>query len=179
MSPRVLVAGVGNLFLSDDGFGPEVVRRLDLPGSQPLPPGVRVVDYGIRGMHLVYDLLDGWDALVLVDAMPSTEALPGEVRLVRVTEGDLGEGELDAHGMDPVAVLSGLGALGGTLPPTYVIGCHPATVAEGIGLSGPVMAAVDGAVDLLRRLVADLSVPGAARPTLSRPTAQPSPIGGR
>lgn len=68
VTDRVLVAGVGNLFLSDDGFGPEVVRAL--AGADTLPPGVRVVDYGIRGMHLAYDLLDGYDALVLVDACP-------------------------------------------------------------------------------------------------------------
>lgn len=71
---RVLVAGIGNLFLGDDGFGPEVVRRLARDGG--MPPQVRVVDYGIRGMHLAYDLLDGYDALVLVDAYPGA-APPG------------------------------------------------------------------------------------------------------
>ena len=157
VSPRVLVAGVGNLFLRDDGFGPEVARLLALPGGAPLPAGVHVVDYGIRGMHLAYDLLEGWDALVLVDAMPDAGGSPGEVRLVRVRTEDLGHGDLDAHGMDPAAVLAGLTALGGTLPPTYVVGCHPATVAEGIGLSPAVAAAVSGAAGLLRRLLDDLT----------------------
>ena len=69
---RVLVAGIGNLFLGDDGFGPEVVRRLVVSGR--LPEHVRAVDYGIRGMHLAYDLLDGYDALVIVDALPGAEA---------------------------------------------------------------------------------------------------------
>ena len=64
----MLVAGIGNLFCGDDGFGPEVVRRSLAAG--PLPEEVRAVDYGIRGMHLAYDLLDGYDALVIVDAAP-------------------------------------------------------------------------------------------------------------
>ena len=70
MTQRILVAGIGNLFLGDDGFGPEVVRRLVEPGQDPLAYDVRVVDYGIRGMHLAYDQLDGYAALVLVDALP-------------------------------------------------------------------------------------------------------------
>lgn len=73
---RVLVAGIGNLFLGDDGFGPEVVRRLARDGG--MPPQVRVVDYGIRGMHLAYDLLDGYDALVLVDAYPGRRPRGGD-----------------------------------------------------------------------------------------------------
>jgi hypothetical protein len=85
---RVLVAGVGNIFLGDDGFGPEVVRRL---ADRPLPPDVRVVDYGIRGMHLAYDLLDDVDLLVLVDAAPRG-GRPGDVVLLEVGEdGDAGQ----------------------------------------------------------------------------------------
>ena len=146
----VLVAGIGNLFLTDDGFGCEVARRL---ASQPLPEGVRVVDYGIRGMHLAYDLLDGYAALVVVDAMPGIGA-PGDLSVVEVGPDDLGDGELDAHGMAPVAVLASLGRLGGSLPPTYVVGCQPADVGEGIGLSPAVAAAVDPAVALVHEVVA-------------------------
>ncbi|MGH3332111.1 MAG: hydrogenase maturation protease [Nocardioidaceae bacterium] len=155
MSQRVLVAGIGNLFLGDDGFGPEVVRRLQVDAGLPdggLPEGVRLVDYGIRGMHLAYDLLDGYDSLVLVDAVPG-DGSPGDVTVLEVGPEDLGTGELDAHGMDPVAMLASLEKLGGTLPRTYVVGCRPETVAEGIGLSGLVEAAVPVAVDALRRLV--------------------------
>jgi hydrogenase maturation protease len=141
----VLVAGIGNLFLTDDGFGSEVARRL---AGEQLPDGVRVVDYGIRGMHLAYDLLDGYAGLVVVDALPSGAA-PGELSVVAVGPDDLGEGELDAHGMAPVSVLASLGKLGGALPPTYVVGCQPADVSEGIGLTPPVAAAVDGAVQLV------------------------------
>jgi hydrogenase maturation protease len=146
---RVLVAGVGNLFLGDDGFGPEVARRL---AAGTVPEGVRVVDYGIRGMHLAYDLLDGYDALVLVDAIPGP-GRPGELRVLEVGADDLGEGAFDAHGMDPVAVLANLDALGGTLPRTFVVGCQPANLEEGIGLSAPVRDAVDPAVEEVRKLL--------------------------
>ncbi|MCW8216609.1 hydrogenase maturation protease [Streptomyces griseolus] len=157
---RVLVAGVGNLFLSDDGFGPEVVRRL--AGDGGLPPGVRVVDYGIRGMHLAYDLLDGYDALILVDAYPG-DGPPGEMTVLEIGADDLGTGEFDAHGMNPVAVLANLGQLGGTLPVTYLVGCTPAGVEEGIGLSSTVHAAVPGAADAVRALVGRL-LPAAPGP---------------
>ncbi len=151
MTGQVLVAGIGNLFLTDDGFGSEVARRL---AGQQLPAGVKVVDYGIRGMHLAYDLLDGYDALVVVDAMAGTGS-PGDLSLLEVGPDDLGEGELDAHGMAPVSVLASLGQLGGALPPTYVVGCQPADIGEGMGLTPAVAAAVDGAIDLVREVLSD------------------------
>jgi hydrogenase maturation protease len=163
-SERVLVAGVGNIFLGDDGFGPEVARRMlagepnataadpDRADAGILPDGVRVVDYGIRGMHLAYDLLDGVDVLVLIDALPGHEP-PGTIRVLRIGPEDLGEGQFDAHGMDPVAVLASLRSLGGQLPTTYVVGCQPADVTDGIGLSPPVAAAVDEAVATVRALI--------------------------
>lgn len=141
----VLVAGIGNLFLTDDGFGPEVARRL---AAGPLPEGVKVIDYGIRGMHLAYDLLDGYDALVVVDALPG-DGSPGDLSVLQVGADDLGEGEFDAHGMAPVAVLASLGQLGGSLPPTFIVGCQPADVGEGIGLTPAVAAAVEGAIELV------------------------------
>lgn len=145
----VLVAGIGNLFFSDDGFGSEVARRL---ATEPLPDGVKVVDYGIRGMHLAYDLLDGYDALVVVDALPGDGA-PGDLSVLEIGPDDLGEGELDAHGMAPAAVLASLGQLGGALPPTYVVGCQPADVGEGMGLTPAVAAAVDRAVELVHEVL--------------------------
>jgi hydrogenase maturation protease len=151
MSSRVLVAGIGNLFLTDDGFGSAVAQRL---AGGPLPEGVRVVDYGIRGMHLAYDLLDGYDALVVVDALPSGGA-PGDLSVLEVGPDDVGQGELDAHGMAPVAVLASLGSLGGTLPATYVVGCQPGDVGEGIGLTSAVEAAVDRAVDLVHEVLTE------------------------
>jgi hydrogenase maturation protease len=139
----VLVAGVGNLFLHDDGFGPEVARRLAAQ-PQPLAPDVRVVDYGIRGMHLAYDLLAGVDTLVLVDTVPPVgTSAPGSIRVLQVSAADLdGRAVLDPHGMDPAAVLGRLRSMGGSLPATYVVGCVPADLSEGIGLSPAVAAAV-------------------------------------
>jgi hydrogenase maturation protease len=146
---RVLVAGVGNVFLGDDGFGPEAARRL---AARPLPAGVRVVDYGIRGMHLAYDLLEGYDLLVVLDAAPRG-GRPGDVVLLEVGEADLGDGDFDAHGMEPTSVLASLGSLGGRLPRTLVVGCEPADTAAGMGLSPPVEAALDGAVEMVTGLL--------------------------
>ena len=166
MTGRVLVAGIGNLFLGDDGFGPEVVRRLAAGGSPP--PGVRVIDYGIRGMHLAYDLLDGWDSLVLVDALPATSGPPGQVIVMQIGPGDLDPGEFDAHGMQPVAVLGSLTAMGGKLPPTYIVGCPVESTREGIGLSPAMSAAVPNAIDivldLLERLPLTEPLSGPGRP---------------
>ena len=114
---------------------------------------MRAVDYGIRGIHLAYDLLDGYDALLLVDAVPGEDSSPGEITVLEVGPDDLGKGELDAHGMNPVAVLASLESLGGTLPPTYVVGCCPETVDEGIGLSAAVEAAIPAALQTLRTLI--------------------------
>jgi hydrogenase maturation protease len=152
VTPPILVAGIGNLFLGDDGFGPEVVRRMVEHDQTPLPEQVRVVDYGIRGMHLAYDLLDGYDALVIVDTAPIGDR-PGDIRVLEVGPDELGEGEFDAHGMNPVAVLASLGSLGGSLPPTYVVGCRPGSVEEGIGLSEPVSAAVPEAMRTVKAVV--------------------------
>lgn len=138
----VLVAGVGNMFLHDDGFGPEVARHL-AAHPQPLGPGVRVVDYGIRGMHLAYDLLAGVGMLVLVDTVPAdADSAPGGIRVLRVGAADLDGRAVDPHGMDPAAVLGRLRTMGGSLPATYVVGCVPADLSEGIGLSAVVAAAV-------------------------------------
>ena len=150
MNARVLIAGIGNVLLGDDGFGSEVARRL---AAEQLPADVTVVDYGIRGMHLAFDLLDGYDSLVLVDALPHGAA-PGDVTVLEVGEDDLGSGEFDAHGMNPVAVLGSLGSLGGRLPPrTFVVGCEPADVGEGIGLSPEVTAAIGTALSAIRVLI--------------------------
>jgi hydrogenase maturation protease len=160
----VLVAGIGNIFLGDDGFGPAVVQRLEEEGGLPadvLPGEVRVTDYGIRGMHLAYDLLDPVDALILVDTVAAGDR-PGDVVVLTVGPDDLGDGDTDAHGMNPAAMLASLDRMGGTLPPTYVVGCRPATVDEGIGLSPPVEAAVPAAIAAVREVLARL-VPAGRR----------------
>jgi hydrogenase maturation protease len=151
---RTLVACLGNIFLSDDGFGVEVARRL---ARQPLPGGVRVTDYGIRGMHLAYDLAEGFDTTILVDTAQRGDA-PGTVYLIE-PEPQPGQGDaasmtlFNAHGMQPDLVLSLAGSLGGDAGRVLVVGCEPATLEEGIGLSAPVTAAVDEAVQMVTRLV--------------------------
>jgi len=161
MSAHVLVAGIGNIFFGDDGFGSEAARRLD---EHQLPAGVRVVDYGIRGMHLAYDLLDGYDTLIIIDALPRGGE-PGDLHVLEIGPDDLGAGDFDAHGMEPTAVLASLGKLGGSLPPTYVVGCQPADINEGIGLTHPVAEAVDRAIaaifELFDNQLRDILTPSA------------------
>lgn len=175
MSRGVLVAGIGNLFLSDDAFGVEVANRL---ATQPVPPGVRVADFGIRGVHLAYELLDGYDSLILIDAVPMGEA-PGTLAVIEpdsvgarasgtgavpapgddfALDDDFGP-VVDAHSMSPDVVLATLARLGGGVERIYVVGCQPATLEEGMGLSSPVAAAVDGAVVLCHELLAEMVQP--------------------
>lgn len=150
------MAGIGNIFLGDDGFGPEVMRRLPTTMADA---DVRLCDYGIRGVHLAYDLLDGWDSLILVDALPS-RGCAGALHVFEVDgESHSGAPGLDAHAMDPAAVFASMRALGGSPPYTVVIGCEVATVADGIGLSEPVAAAIPGAVAAVEAAVARLSAP--------------------
>jgi hydrogenase maturation protease len=150
------VAGIGNIFLGDDGFGPEVIRHVP---EQLASPRVRVVDYGIRGMHLAYDLLDGCEALILVDALPN-RGTPGTVHVFEADHETLtAQVGLDAHAMDPAAVFASLAALGGTAPYTVVIGCEVDNVDEGMGLTGAVAAAVPDAVNAIEDVVARLTTP--------------------
>jgi hydrogenase maturation protease len=153
---RILVAGVGNVFRSDDGFGSEVVRRL---AGLPWPAGVRVVDYGIRGLHLAFDLLDGWDVLVLVDAVPDRGAV-GNIAVLAIGPDDVPAGApLDGHGMDPATVLAALARLGGRLPPrTFLVECQVAETGDGMGLTPAVANAVGPALRTVQALVSGASV---------------------
>lgn len=155
--PRTLVAGIGNILLSDDGFGVETARRL---AERDLPGHIEVVDIGVRGVHLAYQLLDGYDTLVLLDATARGQA-PGTLYVI---EHDIGTDPtpsspaLDGHRMTPDAVLALLGTLcagAGGEPPcrVLVVGCEPASVDEGIGLSAPVSEAVPEAVRLIEELL--------------------------
>jgi hydrogenase maturation protease len=156
MSKRILVAGVGNIFLGDDGFGVEVVRRL---AGRELPEGVEVVDFGIRGMDLAYALQGDYELVVFVDAIPRGEK-PGTVYLLEPEIEEDGEVVLDTHGMDPVKVIKLSRALGAKPTRTLVVGCEPQVVLSGevyddmlMELSGPVHAAVEEAVTLVESLV--------------------------
>jgi hydrogenase maturation protease len=156
MAARILVAGIGNIFLGDDGFGSEVVRHAAIP---PGDPSVRVIDYGIRGMHLAYDLLEEWDTLVLVDAVPSRGS-PGTLHIFQADhESFSAPTNLDAHSMDPAAVFASLRALGGSPPYTVVVGCEAGNVEEGIGLTELVAKAVPRAVSAVEDIVAALQTP--------------------
>ena len=158
---RILVAGIGNVFLGDDGFGVELAGLL---AGRELPAGVRVVDYGIRGMDLAYALHDGWDAVVLLDATPRGQA-PGTLYVIEAEPDDAGDGGFDAHGMDPVQVLALARRLGppGALPRILVVGCEPQTRMSGdeedvvAELSAPVRNALDEAVALVQTLLAELT----------------------
>jgi hydrogenase maturation protease len=163
VSARILVAGIGNIFLGDDGFGSEVVRNAEVDQDDP---SVRVIDYGIRGMHLAYDLLEDWDTLVLVDAVPSRGS-PGTLHVFQADhEDDREQGSaaagLDGHSMDPAAVFASLRALGGSPPYTVVIGCEAGSVEEGIGLTEPVAKAVPRAARAVEEIVAALQTCAAA-----------------
>ncbi|MGH7539433.1 MAG: hydrogenase maturation protease [Gemmatimonadota bacterium] len=153
MSGRTLVAGIGNVFFSDDGFGVEVAARL---AQEPLRNGVRVVDTGIRARHLAFELLDGgYDTAILVDAVARGGA-PGTVYLIEPEpDGDFGHdvAALDGHTMGPGAVLGFLRQFGGAPTRVLVVGCEPERVDEGMGLSPPVAAAVEDALTLVRSLL--------------------------
>jgi hydrogenase maturation protease len=161
MRPKVLVAGSGNIFCGDDGFGPEVVRRLT---AESVPEGVVVRDYGVGGVHLAYDLLEGYDLVVLVDAVPRGGE-PGTLRVIEVDADDLDAddadptAQLDAHGMDPATVFASLSTLGGEVARTLVVGVEPSDVTEHFGLSVEVDAAVPAAVAMVRELVTETVAP--------------------
>jgi hydrogenase maturation protease len=150
-----MVAGIGNIFLSDDAFGVELARRLN---SETLPNGVRVVDYGIRGMHLAYDLLEMAPATtILLDAV-SRGGEPGTIYVLEIRDGDVPDlkpSAVDAHGMAPDAVLALLDNLGGNAGRTLLVGCEPVSTEEGIGLSTTVAEAVNRAVGVVMDLLTD------------------------
>ena len=153
----VLVAGIGNVFLGDDGFGVEVVRRLALRGA---PAGARVVDFGIRGQDLALALVDGYDAIVLVDAARRGGA-PGTLYLLEPLAGE-GQGTLATHGMDPARVLAAVRATGAAIPTLRLVACEPAVLPGDDddlveGLSPAVLAAVDPACAMVERVVAELT----------------------
>ena len=156
---RVLVAGIGNIFLGDDGFGVEVVRQL---AGRELPEGVEVVDFGIRGMDLAYALQDDYEAVVFVDATPRGEK-PGTVYLIEPEIEEDGAVSLDTHGMDPVKVILLSRALGARPTRTLIVGCEPQVIVSGedyddmlMELSEPVRAAVEEAVKLVESLVEEI-----------------------
>jgi hydrogenase maturation protease len=155
---RILVAGVGNVFLGDDGFGVALADRL---ARHDLAAGVEVRDFGIRGMDLALAMQDGYDVVVLLDATPRGEP-PGTLYVIEVEDEPTGEAGLDTHGMDPVKVLALARAFGGVPPRTFVVGCEPQTRVSPdeedvvVELSEPVRAALDPAIRLVKSLLEDI-----------------------
>ena len=162
MTRRVLVAGIGNIFQSDDAFGVEVAALL---AARILPPGVRVEDFGIRGVHLAYELLEGYDGLVIIDAVPMGEP-PGTLAVIEpeldVVSSSEVAGEVpvvDAHTMNPDVVLATLRRLGGSVEEILIVGCQPADLQDGMGLTPAVAAVVENAAELCVQLVSEMVEP--------------------
>jgi hydrogenase maturation protease len=159
--PRILVGGIGNIFLGDDAFGSEVARRLAGRGQ---PEGVRVVDFGIRGLDLAYALLDGgYEAVVLVDVCSRGEP-PGTLSVLELPVVEpIGSGEgpmVEGHNLDPARVLHMAASLGASVGRVLLVGCEPKPFDEsddfGAELSPDARAAVDQAVPLIESLVSRL-----------------------
>ena len=155
--PTILVAGIGNIFLGDDGFGVEVVRRL---AGQNLSKSVRVADFGIRGFDLAYALQDGYETTILVDACPHGE-VPGTLYVIEpdlktLADPNAPQATIEAHAMNPVSVLRMARAMNIEVKNVLLVGCEPESLGgdEGkMGLSASVEASVDGAVKLVQSLI--------------------------
>lgn len=158
--PQILIACIGNIFLGDDGFGTEVARRL---AGRPLPPGVVLKDFGIRGVDLSYALLDPYELIILVDAC-ARGGEPGSVYLIEPASSDSNDSvpaSMDMHGMNPLNVLRTVKSMGGAKCRILIIGCEPADLGgeEGrLGLSDPVQAGVDEAIAMIETLISKEAV---------------------
>ena len=156
MKDRILIAGVGNIFLGDDAFGVEVVRLLE---QREVPGGVRVLDFGIRGFDLAYALLEDWQAIIIVDAI-ARGASVGTLFLVEPEVDSIAaqpkEVMIDTHGMHPARVLQLAASMGEIRARVYIVGCEPADLGDELegrmGLSEPVQIAVVQAADMVEEL---------------------------
>jgi hydrogenase maturation protease len=162
---RILIAGIGNIFLGDDAFGVEVIHRLL---HRPRMKDVTISDFGIRGLDLTYALLENYDLAILVDAVPRGET-PGTIFLIAPdpisddsipTGLDMSSLMIDSHNMDPARVLKLVAAMGGNLQHVLVVGCEPTPFDSetdmDMSLSEPVKAAVEAAVPFIESLVAKI-----------------------
>jgi hydrogenase maturation protease len=167
MRQRILIAGIGNIFLGDDAFGVEVVQRL---AERTLPANVDVVDFGIRGFDLTMALLEDIDLVILVDAA-SRGGAPGTLYVIEPEPVEPDEpapacAMLDPHSLDPVKVLQLVKTMGGKPGRVVVVGCEPESVGSHEdwdvtpGLSEPVQRAVDEAILLIESLVGEANGAG-------------------
>lgn len=155
---RILIAGIGNIFLGDDAFGVETARRL---ASRALPEGTTVRDFGIRGFDLIYALMEPNDAVILIDAVSRGEA-PGTLYVIKPDIDRAAEPTLEGHLLDPVKVLALARSMGAEAAPTYIVGCEPARFGGAdddiaFGLSEPVNASLDDAVEMVESLLIQIS----------------------
>jgi hydrogenase maturation protease len=181
-APRILVAGIGNIFLGDDAFGSEVARRLI---ARPQPANVRVVDFGIRGLDLTYALLDGCDAAILIDAAPRRAAAPGTLYVIEPDGAAAPDGAapmIDGHAMNPFRVLQTVRSLGGRCARVLLVGCEPTPPAEDappddvpMEMTPPVRAAVEEAVGLVESLVQRINQAGGRPLNDFVPPGEPPP----
>jgi hydrogenase maturation protease len=155
---RILVAGIGNAWLKDDGFGGEVVKRLE---SRELPEGAAVFDFGTGGLDLAYELMRGYDALLLIDVRRQGGE-PGTLYVMEVLKDDVEAGIEDGqiinpHAMDPQTVLRFVKTLGAWPGKVVIVACEPAEVEEmGMGLSPAVQSAVAAAVGVVIETIEEL-----------------------
>jgi hydrogenase maturation protease len=183
MSNKILIAGVGNIFLGDDAFGVEVVAEL---ARRELPSDVQVADFGIRGLDLAYALLDDYSAVILVDAVsrggrsgdlyviaPNTATGPDDL----IAETPL----IDTHAMNPEKVLRLVHTLGGTLSTVRLVGCEPSPLDDyeemQPGLSDAVRNAIPIAMDLILGIVTELRAEGVTAGTSDGAAAAPRDLG--
>jgi hydrogenase maturation protease len=156
MTPRILVAGIGNIFLGDDGFGCEVVRRL---AAEAIPPGVKVIDYGIRGLDLAYALLESYDAVIFVDAIARGN-VAGTIYLLEPSGNARTGMPLDPHSMNPLHLMAMARSLGEIPARIFIVGCEPQDFGdefEGrMGLSSVVAGSVAEGVRAVRDIVASI-----------------------
>ncbi len=158
MSKRILVAGIGNAWLGDDGFGGEVTKRLN---ERELPPEAAVFDFGTGGLELAYEVMRGYDALVLVD-ISQQGGEPGTLYVMEVAEdsvpGQVEDGDaINPHAMDPESVLRFVKLMGGWPGKVVVVACEPGNVEEmGMGLGDAVGGVVDSAVELVLSQIEEL-----------------------
>ena len=161
---NILVAGIGNIFLGDDGFGCEVARRLAM---RPQRPGVHVVDFGIRGFDLAFALLDRPDLTIFVDAV-SRGGTPGTLYVIEpdLAEVETGNSLVDMHGMSPMRVLHTVKEMGGRFGKVLVVGCEPADFGDELegrmGLTEPVAGAIDAAMEMVENLLEKMYMEAAA-----------------
>jgi hydrogenase maturation protease len=165
VTPQFLVAGIGNIFFGDDAFGSEVARRLL---RERWSEDVRIADFGIRGMDLMFALIEGYETVVIIDTTPRN-GTPGTLYLIEPEVGESAGVQVEAHAMDLFRVLAAARSMGATWKRLLIVGCEPSPDSlepdgEGaMGMSAPVTGAIEGAVQMVRRIVCKSNLASSAK----------------